>query len=161
MAFVQRDSLLLALKAGCTAGVGLVAGSALYINVVEVPCALDYDAEHALQCWNSNFKRGKKFGPLTYSAAFLMAIGHYALTKGTEKADKKLLVALLLGELVFPYTLLFVQPTNNLLLDVEECKKQGSDYIVSNYHKWNKLHAVRSLICCSTFGYALYHLAAN
>lgn len=70
MAFVQRDSLLLALKAGCTAGVGLVAGSALYINVVEVPCALDYDAEHALQCWNSNFKRGKKFGV----SAFLLVV---------------------------------------------------------------------------------------
>ena len=72
-----------------------------------------------------------------------MAIGHYALTRGTKKEDKKLLVALFLGELVFPYTLAFVQPTNNLLLDVEECKKQGKIIIeVPQQTQNSRIHTI-------------------
>ena len=57
----DRDALILALKVSSTAALGLYAGSSIYINAVEVPAALDYDAEHGLMCWQSNFKRASRF----------------------------------------------------------------------------------------------------
>ena len=57
----DRDALLLALKVSSTAALGLYAGCSIYINAVEVPAALDYDAEHALLCWQRNFARASRF----------------------------------------------------------------------------------------------------
>lgn len=73
MASFDRDALLLALKVSSAAALGLYAGSSIYINAVEVPAALDYDAEHGLMCWQSNFKRASRFCvSFSYSSSFLV-----------------------------------------------------------------------------------------
>ena len=67
------------------------------------------------------------FKPSLHGASVICAIGHYALTRGTSNADPQLLGAALLGELSLPYTLIFLMPTNNRLMDMEGCKRKGID----------------------------------
>lgn len=61
MVSLDKDALATALKVSSVAALGLYAGSSLYINAVEVNAALDYDAEHALLCWQRNFGRASRF----------------------------------------------------------------------------------------------------
>lgn len=160
---VDKDTLALALKVTSAAALGFYAGSSLYINAVEVPAALDYenDAEHALMCWQRNFARASRFCPSLHGIGVLSALGHYGITKGTSKADVPFLFAALAGELSLPYTLICLMPTNRRLMAIEECKKNGPEYIRSQYETWNKGHAIRTLLAVGTFGYALYRLAIN
>ena len=89
MACFDRDVLILALKVSSTAALGLYAGSSIYINAVEVPAALDYDAEHGLMCWQKNFARASRFCVsflLSYFQVQIMVIfSFFAILAGIRK----------------------------------------------------------------------------
>ena len=90
----DRDALILALKVSSTAALGLYAGSSVYINAVEVPAALDYDAEHGLMCWQRNFARASRFCVSFYCSSALLP------------TQRLILMAQLILQFVFFYTIL-------------------------------------------------------
>ena len=63
--------------------------------------------------------------PSLHGTSVILAISHFALTRGTPQADPQFLGAALLGELSLPYTLICLMPTNYRLMDVDDCKNKG------------------------------------
>lgn len=95
-----------------TACAGLVAGAAVYINVVEHPARLACGTEPALAQFRPSYERA------AVMQASLAVVGSVTgLLAALLHADRQLMIASLLLGGVVPFTLLVIRQTNGRLLD--------------------------------------------
>ncbi len=125
----------------------LFAGAALYINVAEHPARMVLDTRAAATQWAPSYRRATLLqAPLALTSlvtgivAWIMGAGLWWL-----------IAALLIGSVV-PFTFLVVLPVNQKLLD--PTRDLSTAETRSLLVKWNRLHAVRTLV--SLIAAALY-----
>jgi uncharacterized membrane protein len=141
--------LFLILSIACA---GLFCGAALYATFVEHPARMSCGPELAL----------REFAPSYQRATILqvtLAIGGLALglTAAWRLHDSWVAVgAVLLGASV-PFTLTVIFPTNKQLLD--PTLDSRSPRVTSLFRRWNRLHAIRSLLSAAAFGVLLCRVA--
>ena len=137
--------LLLILSTACA---GLFCGAALYVNLVEHPARMSCGPDLAL----------REFAPSYQRATILqasLAIGGLALGLIAAWQLHDLWVAIgavLLGASV-PFTLIVLFPINKQLLD--PTLDSRSPRATSLLRRWNRLHAIRSLLSATAFGVLL------
>ena len=117
----------------------LFTGAAFYVNFAEQPARLQLDDRALLAEWKPSYKRGFAMqASLAMLAFFLGAIAWWQTG----------IVAFLVGALLilapWPWMLLVIIPTNNALLatDLAKAGPESRALIV----KWDRLHAVRTLL---------------
>ena len=117
----------------------LFAGAAVYINLVEHPARMSLGTRMALAEWAPSYHRA------TLMQAPLAIIGFLAATIAwATGAGIGWLIGGLLLAAVVPFTLLVILPTNKALLD--PAAAQDLDRVGLLLGRWNRLHAVRSLL---------------
>ena len=144
-----RHMLLLILSTACA---GLFCGAALYVNFVEHPARMSCGPELALREFAPSYQRGTIM-------QVSLAIGGLALglTAAWRLHDPRVAIgAVLLGASV-PFTLIVVFPTNKQLLD--PTLDSQSHRTTSLLRRWNRLHAIRSLLSATAFGVLLCRAA--
>jgi len=117
----------------------LFTGAAFYVNFAEQPARLELKDRPLLTEWKTAYKRGFAMqGTLAMAGFILGAIAWWQTGKP----------AFLIGALSilapWPWTLVAIMPTNNALMatDLAEAGPETRALIV----KWNKLHAVRTVL---------------
>ena len=131
--------MLLALQLLATLAATLFAGAALYINVAEHPSRMSLDTRLAALQWAPSYRRATRLqAPL---ALLSFAAGTAAWLVG---ANLMWLVAAILMATVVPYTLVVVMPTNRRLLDPGRDLASAETRLL--LEKWNRLHAVRTVL---------------
>ena len=118
---------------------GLFAGAAVYINAVEHPARMSLGTATALAEWRPAYRRATLMQAPLAMAGLLAAVGAW-LTGG---GGVWLAGGLLLGAVV-PFTLLVAFPVNKQLLDpAMDADLERAERLLT---RWNRLHAVRSLL---------------
>ena len=137
-----------------TACAGLFRGPALYVNVVEHPARTSCGPEIALREFASSYRRATILQ--TSLALGGLALG---LTAAWQLHDPWVAVGgVLLGASV-PFTLIVIFPTNKQLLD--PTLDSRSPQVISLFHRWNRLHAIRSILSAAAFSILLYRAATR
>ncbi|HEX8696467.1 MAG TPA: DUF1772 domain-containing protein [Longimicrobium sp.] len=124
---------------------GLFAGASLYINLVEHPARVECGTELAVKEFAPSYRRATvmqaglaALGLLSGIAAWLR-LGHAALLIG----------GILLGA-VIPFTFVAILPTNKRLLDPGVTwDLETAARLLS---RWQRLHAVRTVLSLAAFG---------
>ncbi len=113
------------------------AGAALYINVAEQPARLTLDDRALLAEWQPAYKRGFAM------QAPLAIIGFiFGLMAWWQTLELSFLAGALLMIANWPWTLLGIMPTNNILNATSP--DSASPQTRALIEKWGTLHAVRS-----------------
>jgi len=134
--------------------IGLFSGASIYINLVEHPARMSCGTAAAIAEWAPSYKRA------TVIQASLAALGFLsALAAWLRGAGIVWLVSGVLIGLVIPVTLIVILPTNRKLLDPNLEKE--SNEARQLLERWNKLHAVRSVLSLASFLVCLYSLCRN
>ena len=117
----------------------LFTGAAFYVNFAEQPARLQLDNRRLLAEWKPSYSRGFAMqASLAMLAFFLGAIAWWTTS----------ILAFLVGAVFilapWPWTLLAIMPTNKVLMatDLAKAGPETRALIV----KWNRLHAVRTLL---------------
>ena len=117
----------------------LFTGAAFYVNFAEQPARLRLDDRGLLAEWKPSYSRGFAMqASLAMLAFFLGAIAWW----------KTSILAFLVGAVFilapWPWTLLVIMPTNKVLMatDLAKAGPETRALVV----KWNRLHAVRTLL---------------
>ncbi|MGA2356066.1 MAG: DUF1772 domain-containing protein [Terriglobales bacterium] len=141
--------LLLILATACT---GLFCGAALYINLVEHPARMSCGPELALREFAPSYQRA------TIMQVCLAVAGlTFGLTAAWRLHDPWVVIgAVLLGAAV-PFTLIVIFPTNKQLLDPALDSRSPRATIL--LRRWNRLHAIRSVLSALAFGVLLCRAA--
>jgi Domain of unknown function (DUF1772) len=115
------------------------AGAAVYINVAEQPARLNLDDRPLLIEWKPAYKHGLKMQASLVIVGFLLGLLAWWQTGNWSW----LLGALILGA-NWPYTLLGIMPTNQMLMttDPASAGPRSRELIM----KWGGLHAVRTVL---------------
>ena len=117
----------------------LFAGASIYINFVEHPARMGCDTKTAATVWAPSYKRA------TVMQASLAIIGFLSgLAVGVLGGGIMWLVGALFIGLVVPFTFIAIMPTNKQLL--MPGRDLASNETRALLEKWNKLHAVRSVL---------------
>jgi hypothetical protein len=130
---------------------GIFAGAAIYVNLVEHPARMSCGISLAVTEWAPSYKRGAAM------QAPLAVLGFvFALTAWFAGAGLWWLIGGALLGLVVPFTLVVIMPTNKRLL--ASTLDRGSDETRHLLERWNRLHAVRSLLSATAFVIFLLNL---
>ena len=127
-----------------TAGAGIFAGAAVYINVVQHPAAAQLGTATPVRFFGPMYSRA---APMQASLALVGALAGL-WTWWTGSGGLWLLGAVLLG-FVIPFTLLAIMPTNNRLTDDD--LDPSSAEAAALLDRWSRLHGVRSLASVVAF----------
>ncbi len=117
----------------------IFAGAAIYINLVEHPARMSCGTQIAAVVWAPSYKRATVMQAPLAIVSFLAGISAWLLGGGIMW----LAGAMLIGSVV-PFTFIAIMPTNHRLL--EPGRDLASDETRTLLVKWNKLHAVRSVL---------------
>ncbi len=115
-------------------------GAAFYINFAEQPARLALDARALLEEWKLAYKRGFAMqGERRHPGLRARRLGVLSLG-----ANWRWLAGAVVLVANWPYTLLFILPTNDILMaiPVAEANERSTKLI----RKWGALHAVRTLL---------------
>jgi hypothetical protein len=117
----------------------LFTGAAFYINFAEQPARLGLDDRALLAEWKVAYKRGFAMQASLAVIGFLLGI---AAT--LSQSDSRWLVGAVALVANWPFTLIAIMPTNNLLMRTvpEKAGPASRDLI----EKWGTLHAVRTTL---------------
>jgi hypothetical protein len=114
-------------------------GAAFYINYAEQPARLGLDDRSLLAEWKPAYKRGYSMQATLAVVGFLLGMLAWWAT-GT--------VAFAIGALLivanWPWTLLGILPTNKALMETDVGKAGVETRTL--LMKWNRLHAVRTVL---------------
>lgn len=112
-------------------------GAAFYINFAEQPARLLLDDQALLTQWKPSYKRGFAMQASLAVIGFLLGAIAWWQTGSSD-----FLIGGLLMLANWPYTLIGIMPTNNVLMGIEipKASAQSRELIV----KWGGLHAVRT-----------------
>src|SRR5712691_11471072 len=117
----------------------VLAGAAIYVNLVEHPARMSLDTRAAAAQWAPSYQRATLMQAPLAILSFLAGCAAWLLGGGTAW----LIAALLMG-MVVPFTLIVIKPTNDKLL------APGRDLASADtralLERWGRLHAVRSLL---------------
>lgn len=117
----------------------LVAGSALYVSLVEHPARMDCATEVAVAEFSSSYRRASRMQPPLAALGLLSSIGVWLLGGN---------VWWLIGGMtlvsVVPFTLIVIVPINDELSDPSLDKR--SDRTAELLSRWGHLHAARSVL---------------
>ena len=154
---IDRACAVYSLKFASTLTSGMFAGGAMYINMVESPARLTHDGETAVTIWKPSFLRAQYcMSKLTITSGFCSLLAYWL---SEDRHPTKWLLAGGLMLTIPPYTIFFICPTNNELIETEKCIENGNSWIEDKLSLWNTRHAVRSAISLSAFGYMLWLLS--
>lgn len=117
----------------------LFTGAAFYINAVEQPARLGLDDGALLQEWKPAYKRGFAMQASLAMIGFLLGGWAYYLTQ-----DLRWLAGAVVIVANWPYTLLFILPTNDTLMAVPIAEADAKSTAL--IRKWGTLHAVRTAL---------------
>ena len=122
-----------------TLSAALFTGAAVYINVVEHPARMSLGPVLALAEWRPAYQRATLMQAPLAIVGLLASVGAWA----TGGPRGWLIGGLLLGAVV-PFTLIVTFPTNKRLLD--PAVGRDPDLARRLLDRWNRLHAVRTLL---------------
>ena len=133
---------------------GLFAGAAIYINAVEHPARISCGTELALREFAPSYRRAA-----VMQASLANAGAAAAVWAAWALRDVWILYAGILLGVVVPFTLLVILPTNTQLLDPSlDARGTNAPALLM---RWNRLHAVRSVLSATAFGLFLLRLAVH
>jgi Anthrone oxygenase len=135
-----------------TLAAGTFAGAAIYINIAEHPARMTLDTAAAARQWAPSYARATLMQAPLAVLGFLAGLGAWLLGGGTGW----IVAGLLLGAVV-PFTLFVIMPTNRRLLEPARDLASAETRVLLG--RWNKLHAVRSLLAFAAFTLAACLLA--
>ena len=140
----MTPALLTALLVVAVFCCGVFAGAAIYINLVEHPARMEGGPALALAEWAPSYRRATLM-----QAPLALLGGVAALAAGLAGAGRGWLVGGLLLLSVVPFTFLGIMPTNRALLapGAERDLPRAAALLA----RWNRLHAVRSLLSGAAF----------
>ncbi len=127
----------------------IFAGAAVYINLVEHPARMSLGPAAALAEWAPSYHRASRMQASLAIVGTAAAVVAWLLGGGVLW----LVGGLLLGSVV-PVTLVVIYPTNRELLDPATARDPGRVGVL--LERWNRLHAVRSVL--STAAVAIFLL---
>jgi hypothetical protein len=117
----------------------LFTGAASYVNFAEQPARLGLDDDALLAEWKPAYKRGFAMqAPLAIVGFVLGGLAWWITGRWAFLGGALLMVA------NWPWTILAVMPTNQVLYETrpEDADPQTRSLII----KWNRLHAVRTVL---------------
>jgi uncharacterized membrane protein len=135
-----------------TLSAALFAGAAVYINVVEHPARMSLGAAAALAEWRPAYQRGARMQAPLAIVGLVTAIAAWATGAGSAW----LVGGVLLGAVV-PFTLVVAFPVNKQLLGPEMDRDLDRARLL--LERWNRLHAVRTLLSIAALVLFLLQLA--
>lgn len=118
---------------------GIFAGAAIYINLVEHPARIECGTEIAAKEFGPSYRRASRMQAPLAAIGFLCSIGAWL----AGASFWWLIGGIILGS-VIPYTLIAIAPTNKQLL--APALDRGSTQAEQLLSRWNRLHAVRSIL---------------
>jgi uncharacterized membrane protein len=123
---------------------GIFAGAAVYVNLVEQPARLSCGVELAVTEWRPSYQRG------TVMQAPLAMVGSLAaLTSWWFDGGFAWLIGGILLLVIIPFTLVVILPTNKKLESRElDLRSAEAGNLL---RRWNRLHAVRSILSVVAF----------
>ena len=143
---MERDKLVgLCAKIVQTVATNTFFGAALYVNVVETPARKSLKSASAIiDHFQATFPRAKNMqAPLAALATVSGFLGWYF----DESTDKDLLLgSTCVMMLVFPWTKIAIMPLNYQLMDQDNPKKKGDDWVQDMMNKWDRVHGVRTVL---------------
>lgn len=142
--------VLLALATACAA---TFFGAALYINFVEHPARMSCGQELAVREFGPSYARAS-----VMQAALAILGCLLGLIAAWVSGDVTVGIAAVLLGLVVPFTLIVIFPTNKQLL--APGLDPASETAGALLARWNRLHAVRTVLSGCSFALFLYRLAA-
>ena len=142
--------VLLALATVCA---GTFFGAAIYINLVEHPARISCGQELAVREFGPSYARA------SVMQATLAIVGCVVgLIAAWQRRDVQTAIAAVLLGLVVPFTLIVIFPTNKQLLAPDlDSTSESAGVLLS---RWNRLHAVRSVLSGIAFALFLYRLGS-
>src|SRR5215470_14252099 len=130
---------------------GLFCGAALYVNLVEHPARISCGHELAVREFAPSYRRA------TIMQVSLAVVGLVLGLVAGQLRDAWIATgAVLLGASI-PFTLAFILPTNKQLLD--PTLDSQSARVAELLARWNRLHAVRTVLSAVAFALLLWSLA--
>ena len=114
-------------------------GAAFYVSYAEQPARLGLDDRSMLAEWKPAYRRGYIMQASLAVAGFLLGLLAWWMTGRTAFAIGALLIIA-----NWPWTLLVIRPTNKTLM-ATGVAEAGAD-TRALLLKWNKLHAVRTVL---------------
>ena len=142
--------VLLALATACA---GTFFGAATYINFVEHPARMSCGRELAIREFGPSYARAS-----VMQAALAILGCLIGLVAAWSQRDVTTAIAAALLGMVVPFTLIVIFPTNKQLLAPH--LDATSDKAGALLARWNRLHAVRSLLSGIAFALFLYRLGS-
>ena len=117
----------------------IFAGAAFYVSFAEQPARLELDDRALLAEWKPAYKRGFAMQVPLAIVGFLLGLIAWWLSGRTAFLTGALLMAA-----NWPWTMLVIMPTNKALMatTLEAAGPQSRLLIL----KWNRLHAVRTIL---------------
>jgi hypothetical protein len=117
----------------------LFTGAAFYINFAEQPARLQLDDQPLLTEWKPAYKRGYAMQGTLALAGFVLGLLAWWQSGAT---------AFLLGGLLmlanWPFTLIAIMPTNNILMGTAPGAAGPKSRAL--IEKWGRLHSVRTML---------------
>jgi len=133
---------------------GIFCGASLYVNFVEHPARMSCGLQVAVEEFAPSYKRA------TLMQASLAVAGLLSgLAAAWRVGDHMAAVAAVLLGAVVPFTLLVVLPINRQLLDPG--LDRNSPRARALLGRWNRLHAVRSVLSAIAFALFLWRLGLH
>ena len=115
----------------------LFTGAAFYVNFAEQPARLTLDNPSLLAQWKPAYKRGYKMQATLALCGFILG-----LLAGWQTGKVAFVAGAVLMVANWPWTLLGILPTNNILMATELA--EAGDETRALLVRWNYLHAVRT-----------------
>lgn len=139
---VDQD-LIYASKLIAKISTSLLAGSSLYMSLVEHPAKMEAGIKVATTLFEPCYRKSSLLSIVLASTGFLGALSSYAI-----EADKKWLAAGLLTFSVIPFKYLVMSSTTKSLM--APSIEQNPDKAELLFEKWNRLNMLKSIICLSS-----------
>jgi hypothetical protein len=130
----------------------LFTGAAFYVNFAEQPARMTLDDRSLLAEWKPAYKRGYVMQASLAAVGFILGLLAWWMT-----ARPAFVVGAVLLIANWPWTLLAILPTNNILMQTElsDAGAQTRALMI----KWNWLHAVRTILGGLATGAFLFPLS--
>jgi hypothetical protein len=118
---------------------GLFAGAALYVTLVENPARLRCGTARAIAEFGPSYRRGAVMQASLAAVGCLVGVADWARGHGVLPLAAGLLMAA-----VIAFTLVVILPTNKRLLD--PALDSGSAEAATLLARWGRLHGVRTVL---------------
>ncbi|XP_062606108.1 uncharacterized protein LOC134277217 [Saccostrea cucullata] len=134
---------------------GIVAGSNLYVVVVEAPSRVNLPLHSHWEQWATSFKRGVKFIPVLMWSMTATSGAVYYLSPSSPVRNLWL-VPVGACVLLFFYTVIVIGPEQKILLENDVISKKGIDWVKQATSRWIRRHYIRVVVILITFVVTLY-----